>query len=617
MSDSILSTIKSPNDLKKLNDKALTDLCAEIREKIIDVVSENGGHLSPNLGVVELTVMLHTIFDSPADSIVWDVGHQCYTHKMLTGRYEDIHTIRTEGGLSGFPKRAESEYDAFDVGHSSTSISAAFGIACAKELSGDNSHTIAVIGDGALTGGLAYEGLNNAGRGKKNFIVILNDNKMSISKNVGAIARYLTSIRVKPSYIRIKNRVEKMLTKIPFFGNPTKSLLRRSKSRVKHIIYKDTLFDQLGYRYYGPVDGHDLDALRNALCAAKSTNEPVFLHVVTKKGKGYQFAESDSASFHGIGKFHIDTGEPISAKKDFSTIFGETMCELAQRDKKLCCVTAAMRTGTGLLPFSQKYKDRFFDCGIAEGHAVTFSCGMATKGIVPVFAVYSTFLQRGYDQLLHDAAMQKLHMVVAVDRAGIVGEDGETHQGVFDVSMLNSIPDTTIFSPCYFDELKQSLNTAIYECDSLVAVRYPRGSECERPKDIIKDSMNYDIYGDINADKLLITYGRLFSNAYKAYERLKADNESICVLKLCRIKPIDKEAIEFAKRFSKIHFFEEGILAGGIGETFDYELTKIGYTGLYKITAIEDRFVTHASVDSSLRKLNLDADSMYNIMKND
>ena len=617
MENSILSTIKSPQDVKKLDDGALRILCAEIREKIIDTVSANGGHLSPNLGVVELTVMLHHIFDCPDDSIVWDVGHQCYTHKMLTGRYDSIHTIRTEGGLSGFPKRNESECDAFDVGHSSTSISAAYGIACAKQLSSDNSHTIAVIGDGALTGGLAYEGLNNAGRAKKNFIVILNDNKMSISKNVGAIARYLTSIRVKPAYIRTKNRVENFLSKIPMLGNPTKSLLRRSKSRVKHFVYKDTLFDQLGYRYYGPVDGHDIEALRNALTAAKDSTHPVFLHVVTKKGKGYQFAESDSASFHGIGKFHIETGEPISSKKDFSTVFGERLCEIAEKDNRICAVTAAMRTGTGLLPFSMKFKDRFFDCGIAEGHAVTFSGGMATKGYIPVFAVYSTFLQRGYDQLLHDAAMQKLHMVVAVDRAGIVGEDGETHQGVFDVSMLNSIPNTTIFSPCYFDELKDSLNTAIYDCDSLVAVRYPRGCECERPADVVKDSQNFDIYGDKNAKKLLITYGRLFSNAYKAYEKLKADNEPICVLKLCRIKPIDKEAIEFAKGFEKIHFFEEGILAGGIGETFDYELTKIGYDGSYKITAIEDKFVSHASVDSSLKKENLDADSMYRIMKND
>ena len=617
MSYEVLSTIKSPQDVKKLNDDSLKLLCKEIREKIIDTVSHNGGHLSPNLGVVELTVMLHHIFDSPSDSIVWDVGHQCYTHKMLTGRYDDIHTIRTEQGLSGFPKRSESEHDAFNAGHSSTSISAAIGIASAKSLMGDNSHTIAIIGDGSLTGGLAFEGLNNAGRFKKNFIVILNDNKMSISKNVGAIAKYLTSIRLNPSYLRAKNRIQNGLTRIPLIGSPVKSLLKRSKSKVKRLVYKDTLFDQLGYRYYGPVDGHDIESLRNALNTAKSSDEPVFLHVVTKKGKGYQPAESDSASFHGIGKFDVHSGEPISPKVDFSTIFGEGICNIAKQDKRICAVTAAMRTGTGLLEFSKKYKDRFFDVGIAEQHAVTFSCGLASRGLVPVFAVYSTFLQRSYDQLLHDAAMQKLHMVVAVDRAGIVGEDGETHQGVFDVSMLNSIPNTTIFSPCYFDEMRESLNTAIYGCESLVAVRYPRGSESERPHDMKVSSMNYDIYGDRNANKLLITYGRLFSNAVKAYEKLKSQGESVCILKLCRIKPIDSKAIEFAKKFEKIHFFEEGILAGGIGETFDYELTKIGYEGLYKITAIEDKFIPHSTVADALRHQRLDADSMCDIILND
>ncbi len=617
MSNEILSTIKSPQDLKALDDAMLKKLCKEIRAQIIDTVSVNGGHLSPNLGVVELTVMLHQVFDCPKDSIVWDVGHQCYTHKMLTGRYESINTIRTKEGLSGFPKRNESEYDAFNAGHSSTSISAALGIAQAKQLASDDSHTIAVIGDGSLTGGLAYEGLNNAGRFKKNFIVILNDNKMSISRNVGAMAKYLTSIRVKPSYLRAKNKVENFLTRIPLIGTPIKGIIKSSKSKFKHIIYKTTLFEQLGYRYYGPVDGHDIDSLRNALLAAKSTKGPVLLHVITTKGKGYQYAESDSASFHGIGQFHIDTGEPISSKTDFSTVFGEGLCNIALKDKRVCAVTAAMRTGTGLSEFSKTFKDRFFDVGIAEEHAVTFSCGMATQGMIPVFAVYSTFLQRGYDQLLHDAAMQKLHMVVAIDRAGIVGEDGETHQGVFDVSMLNSIPNTTIFSPCYFDEMKQSLNTAIYGCDSLVAIRYPRGGESARPADLSVSSMNYDIYGDRSAKKLLITYGRLFSNAVSAYEKLKEQGEPICILKLCKIKPIDKNAIEFAKGFEKIHFFEEGILAGGIGETLDYELTKIGYTGSYKITAIEDRFVQHSTVADAIRENKLDADSMCEIMKND
>lgn len=611
----ILSKIKSPDDLKGLNDDELTKLCAEIREKLIEVVSVNGGHLSPNLGVVELSVMLHTVFNTPKDSIVWDVGHQCYTHKMLTGRFKSIDSIRTEGGLSGFPKRSESVYDDFNAGHSSTSISAAYGIAKAKQLLGDNSYTVAVIGDGSLTGGLAYEGFNNTGRFKKNFIVILNDNKMSISKNVGAIAKYLTSIRIQPWYIRAKNKIEKAVMRIPRVGEKLAEKLSRSKSRFKRLIYRNpTFFEQLGYKYYGPVDGHDLEKLRNALNAAKEIKGPVLVHVITTKGKGYSFAESDSASYHGVGSFHIDTGEPLSNYEGFSAVFGDEITKYAHFDKRICAITAAMRVGTGLTDFSRQFKTRFFDVGIAEEHAVTFGCGLASKGMIPVFAVYSTFLQRGYDQLIHDAAIQKLHLVLAIDRAGIVGEDGETHQGIFDVSMLNSIPNTTIFSPCYFDELRKSLKTAVYDCTSLVAVRYPRGKELYRPKDFGESSMNYNIYGDRNAKKLLITYGRLFSHACKAYEILKEKGVDICILKLCKIKPIDKNCILFAKDFDEIHFFEEGILSGGVAQTFDYELTKEGYTGIYKISAIVDKFVTHAKCDSLLSQLKLDCNAMAQIM---
>ena len=378
MDNGILPKIKSPADLKALNTEQLCELCAEIRKKLIDVTSTNGGHLSPNLGVVELTVMLHKVFDTPKDSIVFDVGHQCYTHKMLTGRYRDIDTIRTSGGLSGFPKRSESEYDAFNAGHSSTSISAAYGISKAKQLLGDDSYTIAVIGDGSLTGGEAYEGLNNAGRLKKNFIVILNDNKMSISMNVGAMARYLRGIRVEPWYIRLKSKVERGLTYVPFAGSFISRALKRSKSKIKQAVIKNTLFDQLGFTYYGPVDGHDLNALEKALFAAKRSKDPCLIHVITKKGKGYEPAESDSASFHGIGRFDIDSGEPISKGKSFSSYFGEKLCEIAYKNDKVLAITAAMRTGTGLVEFSKLFKDRFFDVGIAEQHAVTFAGGLAT-----------------------------------------------------------------------------------------------------------------------------------------------------------------------------------------------------------------------------------------------
>ncbi|MBQ9247567.1 MAG: 1-deoxy-D-xylulose-5-phosphate synthase, partial [Ruminococcus sp.] len=416
MAYEILSTIESPDDVKALSASQLDQLCAEIREKLIDVVSVNGGHLSSNLGVVELTVALHRTFDCPRDSIVFDVGHQSYTHKMLTGRYNAIDTIRREGGLSGFPKRSESDCDAFNAGHASTSISAALGIAKAKLLTGDSSYTVAVIGDGSLTGGLAYEGMNNAGQHKKNFIVILNDNRMSISKNVGAMARYLTSIRMQPWYLRLKRRTEKVLSRVPLVGEPTTYVLKHSKAKVKHVLYRHTIFDKLGLSYYGPVDGHNMEELINALNTVKQSKDPVLLHVVTKKGKGYKYAEHDSASYHGIGSFNVDTGEPISSNENFSSVFGHKLCELASDDQRVCAVTAAMRTGTGLTDFSKLYKDRFFDVGIAEEHAVTFASGLALSGMLPVFAVYSTFLQRSYDQLIHDASMQNAHLVLAIDR---------------------------------------------------------------------------------------------------------------------------------------------------------------------------------------------------------
>lgn len=617
MNYEILSTIESPADVKSLTDEQVAALCDEIREKMIDIVSVNGGHLSSNLGVVELTVALHRVFDCPADSIVFDVGHQSYTHKMLTGRYDRIDTIRREGGLSGFPKRSESPYDAFIAGHASTSISAAFGIAKAKAIQGDPSYTIAVIGDGSLTGGLAYEGLNNAGRYNKNFIVILNDNRMSISKNVGAMARYLTSIRMKPWYLRLKAKVERGLEKIPLIGKPVADWLRRSKTRLKHILYRHTIFDKLGLSYYGPIDGHNMEELTNALNTVKRSKVPVFLHVVTRKGKGYRYAEDDSASFHGVGSFNVDTGEPISSKESFSDRFGAALCRAAEDDARICAVTAAMRTGTGLTEFSKLYKDRFFDVGIAEEYAVTFSAGMATRGLLPVFAVYSTFLQRGYDQLIHDAAMQDLHMVLAVDRAGVVGEDGETHQGMFDVSMMNAVPGVSILSPCYFDGLESSLKAALYDMSGVVALRYPRGGEGCRPDGFTAESVNYDLFGDKAADVLIVTYGRLFCEAARAAELLRNDGISACILKLCRIKPIDPEAADAAARYDRIYFFEEGMLSGSVAHTFRDMLDVRGYKGSFAVTAVDGRFVQHAPVSSSLSALGLDAAAMRDKIRGD
>ena len=613
----ILSKIKSPNDVKRVNDKDIPALCTEIREKLVETVSVNGGHLSPNLGVVELTVALHRSFNFPKDSIVWDVGHQSYTHKLLTGRFDDFDTLRLKDGISGFPKRTESKYDDFNTGHSSTSISAAYGIANAKVLSGDQSYTVAVIGDGSFTGGLAFEAMNNAGRFNKNFIVVLNDNKMSISKNVGAFPRYLTTVRIQPWYIRVKRVTEKVISKIPLIGKPIKSFLQHGKSRLKNMIYKNTLFDCFGFTYLGPIDGHNVEELENAFAAAKKVNSPVIVHVVTKKGKGYQPAEENPGEFHGIGKFDIDSGEPISSHTGFSAAFGETLCEFAEKDKKICAITAAMADGTGLNRFAKLYKERFFDVGIAEEHAVTFGCGLALKGMRPVFAVYSTFLQRSYDQLIHDAALGKLHLVLAVDRAGIVGSDGETHQGVFDVSMLNSIPNTTIYSPSYFEGLKKSLATALYICDSLAVVRYPRGGELYKPDDFGEESIDYNIYGNKNCKNLIITYGRLFSYACKAVEMLAEKGIEVCILKLCRIKPIDSEAVNFAANFKNVWFFEEGIKNGSIARNFSDLLVVTNFKGNYHIKAINDKFVKQMSVSEALEMLKLDSQGMTDVITKD
>ncbi len=613
----LLPKIKSPADVKRLDEKQLPELCTEIREKLVETVSVNGGHLSPNLGVVELTVALHRSFNFPKDSIVWDVGHQSYTHKLLTGRYSQFDTLRLKNGISGFPKRNESRYDDFNTGHSSTSISAAFGIANAKLLSGDQSHTIAVIGDGSFTGGLAFEAMNNAGRFNKNFIVVLNDNKMSISKNVGAFPRYLTSVRIRPWYMRVKSVTEKLLSKIPLVGKPIKVFLRRGKSRIKNMVYKNTLFDCFGFTYLGPIDGHNIEELENFFTAAKKINSPVIIHVVTKKGKGYQPAEDKPGEFHGIVKFDIDSGEPISSHKGFSAEFGKAICELADKDKKICAITAAMAQGTGLSDFSKQYKERFFDVGIAEEHAVTFGCGLASKGMRPVFAVYSTFLQRAYDQLIHDSALGKLHLTLAVDRAGIVGSDGETHQGVFDVSILNTIPNTTIFSPAYFFGLRTSLSTAIYICDSLAVVRYPRGGELYKPDDFGEESIDYNIYGNKNCKNLLVTYGRLFSYACKAKEKLAELGIDVCILKLCRIKPINTEAVEFASCFKNVWFFEEGIKNGGIARNFSDLLVVTNFKGNYRIKAINDKFVKQMSVSEALHMLKLDDEGMVNVISED
>lgn len=607
-----LDKIHSPADLKKLNSAEYPELAQEIRDVLIDTVSKNGGHLASNLGAVELTIAIHLTFNSPSDRIVWDVGHQSYTHKLLTGRYDVFDTIRQKDGISGFCHPNESEHDTFYSGHSGTSVSSAFGIAEANKIKKNNNYTVAVIGDGSFTGGLVYEALNNAGRSKTNLIVILNDNEMSISKNVGSVAKYLTKIRSKKRYVRMKAKLERFLDRIPLIGHSMASGLFNFKTAVKNLIYESTIFEKMGFRYMGPIDGHDIGMMCEALETAKSLGSPVLLHVNTVKGKGYNYAEKDPSHFHGISDFDIDTGEPHSSGDTFCNEFGKLMCKMAEKDKRITLITAAMSLGTGLTEFSEKYSERFFDVGIAEEHAVTFASGLAKGGMLPVFAVYSTFLQRCYDEIIHDGALQDQKLVLAIDRAGFVGDDGETHNGLYDVAFLQSIPRVTVYSPATYDEMKVDFGNAFYRDSDVVAVRYPRGGEPEIPEDYTPSFGTYDLYGHAFADTVIVTYGRLFFEAAKAVKELLHHNIKAKVLKLNRIKPIDPEAIKEVIDAKHIFFYEEGVRSGGIGEKFAAELLQHGYKGSYDITAVEDCFVKQAKVPELIKQYGFDSESMVN-----
>lgn len=616
MDYTILNNIKSPADVKKLNDEQLDILCSEIRDKMIETVSHNGGHLASNLGTVELTVAIHRCFNSPKDKIVFDVSHQCYTHKLLTGRFDRFDSLRKKGGISGFARPDESEHDAFLAGHSSTSISAAFGMSQAKTIKGQGGYAVVVIGDGSLSGGLCYEALNNAGRSKDNLIVILNDNKMSISKNVGAMSKYLAHIRTRPHYYRVKERTYNFLQHVPLIGKPTAKFIMKVKSMIKGLIYNSTIFEDMGFFYLGPVDGHDIKSMSNLMNIAKDMHRPVLIHVNTVKGKGYSFAEKSATEFHGVSAFDIETGERLSSGDSFSQEFGKAACAFAENDKRICAISAAMTDSTGLAPFRKQFKNRFYDVGIAEQHAVTFAAGLSISGMVPIFAVYSTFLQRAYDQILHDAAIQNLKVVLAIDRAGIVGEDGETHQGVFDVSFLSAMPNVTIFSPCTYAELRWCLKRAIYNIDGVVAVRYPRGAEPELPNEFIAPPEEYSVFGE-GADIAIVTYGREFARAVKAAEMLKNDGTAVKIIKLNLIKPIPEDAVNEALKSARIYFFEEGIKSGSVAEHFGIMLMENGFSGKYSITAIDDRFVQHQTVEQATVECKLDEKSIYDKIIND
>ncbi len=602
-----LNELNLPEDLNKMSVKQMEILCHKIRKKLIETVSKTGGHLASNLGTVELSVAMHKVFDCPEDRFVFDVGHQGYTHKILTGRLSEFDTLRQENGLSGFVKPRESEYDAFISGHASNSVSAALGIATALKKQGKKDYTLAVIGDGSLSGGLAYEGLNNAGKSGTKLIVILNQNDMSISENVGAVAKYLTTLRTKQSYVKTKNTVSEILESTPILGDPMKKAISYTKETLKKSIINSTLFEYFGFEFVGPVNGHNLDELIEALEDAKAMEKPVLINVKTVKGKGYLPAEKKPDVFHGVGKFDVKTGETHSKNEDtFSDVFGKNLAILAKNDNKIFSVTAAMENGTGLQHFTKEFRSRFFDVGIAESHAVTFCAGLAKTGIVPVFCVYSTFLQRCYDQILHDAALDNSHIVLGIDRAGIVGDDGETHQGLFDVPFLTTIPNVTIYSPSNFEELKFAQNNAIYNDEGIVAVRYPRGSEDVNSNNI---SCAYDyLFVKNDNDTLVISYGRLINNIFSARENAQFD-----ILKLVKIFPVDSKIISEILKYKRIFFFEESYENGGIAEKFLAYAYKNGYKGEFYTYAINE-FVQQSSLESAFAKYKFDSNSIIDVI---
>lgn len=608
----LLNTINSPEDVKKLSEQQLEQLAQEIRQFMISVIAKTGGHLAPNLGVVELTLALHRVFSTPKDKLVFDVGHQAYVHKIITGRREQFPTLRQYGGLSGFPKRSESEHDAFGTGHSSTSISAALGMAVARDLQGEDYDVVAVIGDGSMTGGMAFEGLNNAGDLHKRMIVVLNDNEMSISKNVGAMSEYLYQLRTGETYNKIKSDIEGWLKNMEF-GTDVLKAIRRLKGSVKYLMVPSSIFEELGYTYLGPIDGHDLNALQDVFHAAKKMDGPVLVHVLTKKGKGYAPAEESPNKFHGTGPYEVETGKKIAnpnAPVTYTEVFGNTLTDMAKEDKKIVGITAAMPDGTGLSTFAKAHPDRFFDVGIAEQHAVTAAAGMAATGLKPVAAIYSTFMQRAYDSVLHDICMQNLHVTMCLDRAGLVGDDGFTHHGVFDYAYLRSMPKITIMAPKDENELRHMLKTAL-DFNGPVSVRYPRGS-----------GLGVDISGPMENlpigkaevlkegfDVCFWAIGSMVKPALDAAELLAKEGISAGVVNMRFAKPLDTELLKaHAKRYGKIVTLEEGVLAGGVGSAVLEYLNHEKLLDKCKVLTlgIPDEFILHGDKALLFKDIGLD-----------
>lgn len=616
LTKNILETINSPADVKALSLDELKQLAEEIRQLLISVISKTGGHLAPNLGVVELTLALHRVFTTPKDKIVFDVGHQSYIHKIITGRREQFSTLRQYGGLSGFPKRSESEHDAFGTGHSSTSISAALGMAVARDLQGENYNVIAVIGDGSMTGGMAFEALNNAGTLHKKMIVVLNDNEMSISKNVGAMSEYLYQLRTGETYNKIKHDIEGWLKNMEF-GTDVLKAIRRLKGSVKYLMVPTSIFEELGFTYLGPVDGHDLQGLTEVLQAAKKIDGPVLVHVLTKKGKGYKPAEESPNKFHGTGPFEIATGKKIAnpnAPITYTEVFGRTLTELANTDKDIIGITAAMPDGTGMSTFAKAHPERCFDVGIAEQHAVTSAAGAAAVGLKPVAAIYSTFLQRAYDSVLHDICMQKLHVTLCLDRAGLVGDDGYTHHGVFDYAYLRSMPEMTIMAPKDENELRHMLKTAV-DFDGPVSVRYPRGSGVGVS---ITEPMHSLPIGKAEVlregkDVCLWAIGSMVQSALQAADKLAEQGISAGVVNMRFAKPLDEELLlEHAAQYGKIVTLEEGVLQGGVGSAVLETLNAAKMLQKCQVLTlgIPDEFVLHGDKKLLFKDLGLDVETI-------
>lgn len=608
----VLDKINKENDIKTLSSDEIEQLKTEIRQFLIERLSVTGGHLASNLGVVELTMALHLVLDFPKDKLIWDVGHQAYTHKILTGRKEGFEHLRSLGGMSGFPKRAESPCDCFDTGHSSTSISAGLGYVWARDISGEDYKVAVVIGDGALTGGMAYEALNNAAELKKNFIIVLNDNNMSISENIGGMSSHLAKLRTSANYTGFKEGLQTALEKIPLCGEQIVKGLRKTKGSIKQMLIPGMLFEEMDIMYLGPVDGHDIEAMKKVFREATGVQGPVLVHVITKKGFGYEPAERHPSRFHGTAPFDIDTGIPLDkGKPSYTDIFSTVMRKMGERDDKVVAITAAMADGTGLKRFRNKFPQRFFDVGIAEEHGVTFAAGLAAGGLKPVFAVYSSFLQRGYDQLIHDVCIQKLPVVFAVDRAGLVGSDGETHQGIFDVSFLCSMPNMTVMAPKNKWELSDMLKFAI-AYDEPIALRYPRGEAYtgleEFRKPVVRGECEPLYEGK---DVLLFALGSMVETAVEVRSILQENGLEAAVVNARFAKPLDENYLIHAmKQYKRIVTLEENIAIGGMGEQVACLLRKAGYRGDIMTVAIFDQFVPHGKVSELKKMLRMDAQSV-------